>query len=394
MRSRHDITELFSTFAQFESDRFRQWLSDPKLRRNIEQCLAESAEPFSEDFWSLYWHRCWQQQITPLAKLHLGAYLQEPCYWAAQKTLSRLASHQYGLADYFQMAMTAIDPILEGFNPERSSGLKGYASLVFLSHIKDLLRISKDADLCTRWSLLRKISKKKLLEVLHYEGLSDSQIEQYRLAWMCFNAVHIQIYPHGAQKRADPDRSTWNAVADLYNAERSQLTLPNSPCTAEMIEQWLTTLSTRIRQYLYPKPTSLNALNSEGEAMPELPDRISDSPMGQLLAQEEQQIRSEQSAQMQTVLLNTLQQLDSTTQELLKLYYQQGLSQQQIMQKLNMSQPSVSRRLAKSRETLLKAIVQWSQDSLNISVNPNLVKEMSTALDEWLQVRYSTLVSQ
>jgi len=64
------------------------------------------------------------------------------------------------------------------------------------------------------------------------------------------------------------------------------------------------------------------------------------------------------------------------------------------MQMLKMSQPSVSRRLAKSREALLSALVQWSQDSLNISVTSNLVKEMSAALEEWLQIRYGELISK
>ena len=394
MRPRQEIIELFSTFAQFESDHFRQWLSDSKLRRNIERCLADLAEPLSENFWALYWHRSWQHQPTPLARLHLSAYLQEPCYWAAQKTLTRFTNVQYRLADYFQMAIATIEPILEGFQPERSSSLKTYASMMFLSRVKDLLRRSKEADICTRWSLLRKISKKTVLEVLHHVGLLAPQIEQYRLAWMCFNAVYVQTQPRGTQKLADPDRALWRDIADLYNAQRSQLTLPGSPCDAATIEQWLTSLSTRVRQYLYPTLASLNALNPDGETMPELPDHSSDSLMAQLIAQEEHQTRSNQQAQMQTVLLTALQQLDASTQELVKLYYQQGLSQQQIMQMLKMSQPSVSRRLAKSREALLSALVQWSQDSLNISVTSNLVKEMSAALEEWLQIRYGELISK
>ena len=197
MRPRQEIIELFSTFAQFESDRFRRWLRDPKLRRSIECCLADSAEPLSENLWALYWHRCWQHQSSNLAKLHLSAYLQEPCYWAAQKTLTRFTNTQYGLADYFQMAIAPIEPILEGFKPERSSSLKAYASMKFLSRIKDLLRQSREADICSHWSLLRKISNRMVIEVLHQAGLSAPQIEQYRLAWMCFNAVYVQTQPRG-----------------------------------------------------------------------------------------------------------------------------------------------------------------------------------------------------
>ena len=37
---------------------------------------------------------------------------------------------------------------------------------------------------------------------------------------------------------------------------------------------------------------------------------------------------------------------------------------------------------------MLAALIQWSQDTLNISVTSNLVNDMSSALEEWLKVKY------
>jgi hypothetical protein len=54
------------------------------------------------------------------------------------------------------------------------------------------------------------------------------------------------------------------------------------------------------------------------------------------------------------------------------------------MQHLEMSQSTISRKLVRGRESLLKALVNWSQE-LNISVNPNQIKNMSIALEEWLR---------
>ncbi len=96
MRPRQEITEMFSTFAQFETDRFSKWLTDSKLRRSIQNCLASSAEVSTrENFWALYWYKNWRNSPNGGALMHLSAYLQESCYWAAYKTVTRFTNTQY-----------------------------------------------------------------------------------------------------------------------------------------------------------------------------------------------------------------------------------------------------------------------------------------------------------
>jgi RNA polymerase sigma factor (sigma-70 family) len=103
----------------------------------------------------------------------------------------------------------------------------------------------------------------------------------------------------------------------------------------------------------------------------------SESLLTEMIAQEEEESRQAQQAQVHSVLTTALEKLQPESQELMRLYYQQGLTQQQIMQKLNMSQASVSRRLTKAREALLTTLVQWSQEELDISPTPTLIKDMS-----------------
>lgn len=392
MRPRQEITEMFSTFAQLETDRFSKWLTDSKLRRSIQNCLASSAEvPASEDFWALYWHKNWRNFPNSLAGMHLSAYLQEPCYWAAYKTVARFTNTQYGLADYFQMAIAEVKTILEDFNPDRSSSLKIYASIAFPSRIKDILRQRKEADICTNWGLLRKVSKKKVLEALQNAGLSISQIAQYRLAWTCFKELYVQNQSGGSNKLPEPDHNLWLAVANLYNIERqSQLTPPGSECNHQTIEQWLTKIAVCVRTYLYPPVASLNVPKPGEDSSQEidLPDSSSESLMAEMIAQEDAENRQNQLSQMNGVLQKALLSLDTQSQEILKLYYKQGFTQQQIIQQLQISQPTVSRRLIKARESLLATLIRWSQETLNISVTSNLVKDMSAALEEWLKVRY------
>ena len=145
MRPRQEIVETFSTFAQLENDKFSKWLTDVRLRRSMENCLQNSPDTknlvedaVTEYFWSLYWYKIWRlnSQLSNLAKQHLSAYLQESCYWAAEKVLAQFAINQYGLADYFQMGIAEVEKILEGYNPEKDSSLKTLCQHGFPSQIK------------------------------------------------------------------------------------------------------------------------------------------------------------------------------------------------------------------------------------------------------------------
>ncbi|WP_334691823.1 sigma-70 family RNA polymerase sigma factor [Nostoc sp.] len=387
---------MFSTFVELEGDRFSKWLIDTKLYRSIQTCLQCSPfVPNSENFWALHWYKQWREQFNSLARMHLSAYLQEPNYWAAKKTIARFTNSQYSLADYFQMANAEIETILKNFNPEKCSSLKAYTIIAIPSRLKDILRQRKEADICTNWALLRKISKKQFLEALEQAGLSPILIAQYRLAWTCFKELYVQNQPGGTRALPEPERQLWEAVANLYNRERqNQLTQPTPQCTREKIEQWLTQSAIYVRAYLYPPVSSLNLVISENDATTtfDLPDPSSDSLIAEMIAQEDAQNLQNQQFQIQAVLLKALQNMDVITQEILQLYYQQGLTQPQIIQRLQMSQSTVSRRLMKARESMLAALIQWSQDTLNISVTSNLVNNMSSALEEWLKVKYGEAI--
>ncbi|OYD88249.1 RNA polymerase subunit sigma-70 [Nostoc sp. 'Peltigera membranacea cyanobiont' 213] len=392
MRPRQQIIEMFSTFIELEGDRFSKWLIDIKLYRNIQNCLEYSAlNPNSENFLALHWHKCWREESNSIAIMHLSAYLQESNYWAAKKTIAKFTNSQHSLADYFQMANAEIETILKNFNIEKCSSLKAYATMAVPSRLKDILRQRKEADICTNWALLRKVSKKQLLEALAQAGLSPILIAQYRLAWTCFKELYVQNQPGGTKSLLQPEPQLWEAIVNLYNRERqNQLTQPTPQCTREKIEQWLTQAAIYVRGYLYPPVSSLNLAISEDDSTTtfDLPDPFSDSLIAQMIAQEDAQNQQNQQSQIEAFLLKTLQTFEAKSQEILKLYYQQGLTQPQIVERLQMSQPTVSRRLLKARELMLAALIQWSQDTLNISVTSNLVNDMSSALEEWLKVKY------
>ena len=150
MRPRQSIVEIFSTFLKFDADRFSGWMTDPKLRRSMERSLTK-VEPSetSESFWVFYWYKVWQSPplsqardiySTTVARSHLAAYLQEICYWAAQKTVTANVHVQCQVSDCFQIAIAQIDKILKGYNPNQGFSLKNYASAIFGGVIRDNLR--------------------------------------------------------------------------------------------------------------------------------------------------------------------------------------------------------------------------------------------------------------
>ncbi|MBW4573841.1 MAG: sigma-70 family RNA polymerase sigma factor [Aphanothece sp. CMT-3BRIN-NPC111] len=394
MRPRQNITDLFSTFLQFEADRFGGWVTDPKLRRSMQNCLGQLPEAqTSENFWTLYWHKRWKAQQTNLAEAHLSAYLQESCYWAAQKTITRFASTQYKLSDFFQIAIAELPKILKVCDPDQRASLKSYSSVAFGNIIRDALRQKQEIDLCNDWALLLKISRKRLQQALQSAGLNAENMARYLLAWTCFEAGYVMSKSPGMRQLQRPDRATWEAIAKLYNSQRqTQLKPPGPECSPETLEKWLVYSAKQARSYLYPQVASLNApkLGQESsELQDDLPDATNESLLAGLIAQEETEVRQSQQTQINSILTAALAQLDPQAKTLVELYYRQGLTQQQIAQQQQIPQYTVSRRLAKARESLLLALTRWSQETLHISPTSNVVKHISAVLEEWLQSYYS-----
>ncbi|MEA5581879.1 sigma-70 family RNA polymerase sigma factor [Nodularia harveyana UHCC-0300] len=384
MQPRQEITEIFSTFVQFEGDRFNLWATDSKLQRSIKRCLEQYPQQKSDNFWVLYWYKIWEIESSPLAMGHISAYLQEVCYWVSRKIAVNFIS-RFSLADCFQMAISCIYKILKNFNPEYSTNLKSYAEYAFERFLKDSLRLGKEADICTDWALLHKISRKRLGNSLTNAGFNSQIINNYVLAWECFQ----ELYTSDSQtirQLGKPDATTWQAITQLYNRQSlSQL-------TPETLEKWLSTCAKAVRDFLYPKFVSVDApFNGQesGNLLDTLPADLPASLLTEIIAQEESTSRERQQAQLNQVLMDALAGLDIQAQKLLQVYYQQKLTQQQIAAELEIKQYTVSRRLSSVKRSLLTTLTQWSIDSLHISPTPVVVDAISKSLEEWLNNYYS-----
>ncbi|MBW4507232.1 MAG: sigma-70 family RNA polymerase sigma factor [Scytonematopsis contorta HA4267-MV1] len=396
MRSRQGITELFATFLQLDADRVIGWATDSRLRRSILNSQARLPEPeTSENFWVCYWHKLWQTQPESLAKGHLSAYLQEVCYWTANKTAMSFSSTQYTMSDCFQMAITRVDKVLKGFKSQMGFNLKNYASAIFSSELKEMLRQQNEVDICTNWRLLRRLTQKRLIESLQNAGLSVEIIQRYVLAWKCYQAIYAPQQNTGTRKLNRPDDAVWQSIAQLYNSERhTQLSQPGPECNGEIMEKWLVACAKAARSYFYPNMASLNAPrggddDSGGEFQDILPEMKQESLLTEMINDEELADRKSQQSQVSDVLIAALKELDEEARKIIEIYYSQGLTQQQIAKQLDVKQYTVSRRLTKAKDTLLLKLANWSKESMHISLNSSVLSYISTVLEEWLQAYYS-----
>lgn len=395
MYPRQNVTEMFSTFAQLEENKLSKWVTDINLSRNIQSCLNSSSEvDSSENFWALYWYKSWQNNYNSIAKMHLAAYLQEPFYLASRIIAAKYTNNQYGIADYFQMANAELEIILINFNPKKSYKLRNYAVMTVFSRLKEILRQRKEVNICSNWLLLRQVSTKIFIEALSTAGLSPNTIAQHRLAWTCYKELYV-YQPSGKNKSSEPNRQMWKGITDLYNRKRqTQLNFYTKSSTSKEIELWLTQAAIYIRAYLYPSLKSSNtlALKSQDVEILDIPELSSNSPLADMITKEGIQSREQQILLMSSAILDALHILDTESQEILRLYYQERLTQQQIMQFLQKSQSTVSRTLVKSRKTILAALIKWRQDlglNLNNYVNSTSIEDISIALEQYLIKKYA-----
>ncbi|MEA5574155.1 sigma-70 family RNA polymerase sigma factor [Calothrix sp. UHCC 0171] len=386
MQPRKSVIEIFSTFIQFDTERFHCWATDGRLRRSMQSNLKISPDETSEDIWALYWHKSWHQPDTAtISKQHLIAYLQEACYWSSQKMVQMFANTQHTLPDFFQIAITQCDRILKGFNPNQGFVLKNYASTIFGTVIRETLRQRHEVDICSTWGILRKISQKRLLESLENAGLSKETITSYVTAWNCFKLIYVPSQAGTSRQLARPDDKTWEAIAKAYNSQTISRTTPQT------IETWMQACAKAARNYLYPNITSINApTGSEDtyEFVDNIPSNEQDSLLSEIIAAEEQQTRTSQLGEMNQMLIDAVNKLEPEAQAILRLYYTQGFTQQQIAKELQIQQYTISRRIAKVRDTLLKTLAKWSEAKLHISMTSDLLKSTNTVMEEWLQSYY------
>ena len=129
-----------------------------------------------------------------------------------------------------------------------------------------------------------------------------------------------------------------------------------------------------------------------GELMDTLAEDKHDTLLTGLIAAEEEEVRQQQKTQINQVFETALTTLDPQVQQLLELYYAQGLTQQEMAKQLDIKQYTISRRFSKARGILLLALAEWSQTTLHIEPTSDVLNAISPVLEEWLMTHYQNPV--
>jgi RNA polymerase sigma factor (sigma-70 family) len=395
MRQRTDLIEIFAAFLQFEDDRSQGWAIDPRLNRSMNRLIPLESRG-GEDFWAAYWLKQYAQQATVtnpdlrLAIGHLAAYLQETCFWAVNRVMPRVGSIQMKLSDCFQAAISDVPKLLAAFDASKPTGLKAYANTVFGNCLRDHLRQRREIDFCSEWGLLQKISRKRLLDALTASNFDAAMRDRYYVAWKALTSNYSAEKSPKLRSIAAPDAQTWQSIEQSYNRERKEF--PHlTAATAKELEKWLLDAAKKVRSYLYPTVNSLNVKKGDDTEADWESDLVGNDlePMMYLEEQETRSERQTQQQQMVVILHEAIAKLDEPARQLLTLYYQERATQQNIAQQLNLPQYTISRKLTRTREILLKTILAWGQNTLHIQPTSDVIAAISPLLEEWLESFYT-----
>ena len=173
--------------------------------------------------------------------------------------------------------------------PSRALILKTMPVRPFAASFVIIYASAEKLTFVTDWSLLRKVSQKRLHLALQNQGLSDREIASYILAWQAYKLVYVPAQETGSRQLAAPDLSTWEAISAQYNRERHCLSAPANTLIAKQAETWMVAAAKAVRSYLYPSAVSMNATRpgqDAGEFIDSFTDDDQVSPLGELMAEE------------------------------------------------------------------------------------------------------------
>ncbi|PSB01104.1 sigma-70 family RNA polymerase sigma factor [Merismopedia glauca] len=346
----------------------------------------------SPEFWAIYWYKFWLNQSSNLAKDHIYAYLQEPCYQAAEKFwyLYQIKFPDYKTEDYFQIAISNVDRFLPKVNLNIFS-IRNYAKTIFSNAITDKMRCANKSVGHSDWSLLINTSETAFRNSLQTSGDLAVPLDSYLLAWDCFKEIYAIDQTKIKKQLSAPNKEVWQQISQLYNQLR-QPTYPEVNATASA--QWMQSAAHAIRQSLAPPITSINQVISADDSR-ELQDLLVSNDEEAI----EQILNRDTTEQINIVLINVLQQIaqearqipakktTKTAQEILKilrLFYQQSLNQTEIGELLEIEQYTVSRRLKSVKENMLKSLSEWAKSTLHISMDSHIINDINYLIEDWL----------
>ncbi|MBW4668780.1 MAG: sigma-70 family RNA polymerase sigma factor [Cyanomargarita calcarea GSE-NOS-MK-12-04C] len=382
MNKREDIIQKFSTFLSFgdkNNSKYLFWQTDLKLERQMRH-IAESNLGTQADFWARYFLKIakgifsTQEMRTGennsemtfssvMAGKHLSAYLQEACFWTAQKLYQHFIflRHKYSIEEYFQISNSVANPpikILKNFNLEYSqANIEGYAKTAIIRAVKNKIYQQDVEAKRTKFSgygLLKDLSKKELKESLESAAINQEQINLYCLVCQCFDEIYQASDGFSGRSLSAPNQKQLQEIALCYNQRCSQLNFNANLATEETIQEMLTICIKLAREY---RTKNFLPLEDKYENIIDLKPNLWDIA-----------IESEEREEVYLLISRLFMGVPEIGQIILKLSLGLNLTQTEIAIVLGSKYPElqkqyqIARQLAKITKNLLSDFIQeWNK---------------------------------
>jgi hypothetical protein len=353
----------------------------------------------------------------------LAAHLQKIGWHSAKRSYDRIAASAslkclFSVEDIFQITSEkASKPIdfLKPFELSRRVEIRTYAKEKFYGAVTDTIRTldreqrtqNKSSD-----GVLTTVSEKELREALAHQGHSEGRSTHMCLIWRGYK----DIYPYRKDHRGRLQPPTFEELAlmcdranqfrererDRLNQQldmlrRSQKASMHSQEEQKNLEAMVECLSAAVD--LEEVKRSL-AASVEAIRKYRHPEFIDNCKIDEVVVYQPcDSTIEEDKLNLEQIFLQAFSRLDTTAQNILKLYFGFGMNQSDVVsifrQAIQVSEQwEVSRRIKDYQKSLLIAFVQISQKGQASPKVPKITNQMVSQLNSFLKPCLTTLCQQ
>jgi len=398
MSINRNIKEQFSTFFHVEEQqgnlKINNVLIQPELANNFDGIFQSFPDGTAEDFANFFVRKLQKNHHTKYDEEHLSAYLEKPCFWLARGELyQQLRPLKYTRLDCFQEARkVASQPIniYQKYNFKDRNTMT-WGELQIKNKVKNTAYRGREFCNYATWSAPKYLSEKMLIEALKVKlgTKAKKEIESYVLARKSYNEIYCSSQPKKIQGRLpEPNQAQWEKIKEYYNFRCSEYNKKLSADGCDRLELITNFQAIKDKILTCIKAARDYICNVEGTV--ESIDKISDEIMAgnqyetTTFNHKEKEIETEKQQQMVSICLSEFAKLPLESQKIMQLHYGLDISQTEMKEIFGLQQYQISRKIQRSEQKLLKALVKWSDANLGITLDEGIIKEKNQVFKEWL----------
>ncbi|NES22840.1 MAG: hypothetical protein F6K41_28940 [Symploca sp. SIO3E6] len=396
-----DFNDKFYTFLIPMGGDNRQicfrWRTETALKQNFSfyqaaeesfwvLCQGQDDYSIVRKFLEIYQHEETTERDKELAKWHLTAYLETPCYQAASKRFATFSNFNDLTDDweyYLHLARCLTnnpEEILRIYRKYRRRGydLEKHFMWEIASKIRDLSYQATGQGKYSPWYSLKNTSASTLTQALFNHGVRQENIERYLVVKSCL----FEVYAKSEQGR-------WLApTINEYQAAANYCTRYHFTIDFLKIQKLITICLEVLRSS--PKFISCGTDNNldviENHSVNDISEPDPLLAIAEDLSREKMQSYAEGINQVLTQGWSAFKQRDIDHETMLLLRYGLGLSQASTAAQIGVHQTTVREHCLQFQEQLLEAVGIWLIERLGINLQQ--LENVDKYLDYWVQQQY------